>query len=622
MKLRFSKREVEPAKKRSVNLIINSDFGKKRITLRIKPRKVSIIQQQNVVPTGYFGTVQQVQPVQAPIQALPGTQVGLGYYYPFVPYLHEHMRGSEEPEIEEVKVEGFKIPDTVAPPVIEELATEEFTELGKINITYPLIPSSPKEGEKVYAYAHIYFNPKLNEVVYDVVEPFLDEANKAVLEQIKDYIREKIDVNFVQVRGGANEYINNVFENAVRYFKIRSKETEDVLKYYVIRDFIGLEKIEPLLKDKQIEDISCDGLYISLYVYHRDSRLGSLRTNIVFTDKDELDSFVSKIAERCGKVISVAKPLLDGALPDGSRVQATLSSDIARHGSNFTIRMFTEKPLTPTHMIKFGTCDLKLLSYFWFLIEYNQNFLISGGTATGKTSMLNVLSLFIKSQMKIVSIEDTPEIKLPHSHWVPEVARTAISEEGKVDMYELLRESLRQRPDYIIVGEVRGREAYVLFQQLAVGHAGLATIHAENMQKLIDRLTTAPISLPVNLIENIDVIIFLKRVKQGKIYKRRIASVVEVVAYNRDKNSIISNEVFRWDPRTDKYIVTNKSYLLKKVSELTGLTEGEMSEDIKRKSAVLKWILEKNFLDYVKVGHAFNLFYTVPDFLLQRIGYA
>lgn len=621
MKLKFSKRDVEPAKKRAVNLIINSDFGKKRITLRIKPRKTSIVQQQKLIPTGYFGTLQQVQSGQAQIQALPGAQVGLGYYYPFAPYLHEHPH-EEEPEIEEVKVEGFKIPETVSPPVTEELAPEEAVELSKVNITYPLIPSSPKEGEKVYAYAHIYFNPKINEVVYDVVEPFLDESNKAVLEQIKDYIREKIDVNFVQVRGGANEYINNIFENAVRYFKIRSKETEDVLKYYVIRDFIGLEKIEPLLKDKQIEDISCDGLYISLYVYHRDPRLGSLRTNIAFTDKDELDSFVSKLAERCGKVISVAKPLLDGALPDGSRVQATLSSDIAQHGSNFTIRMFTEKPLTPTHMVKFGTCDLKLLSYFWFLIEYNQNFLISGGTATGKTSMLNVLSLFIKPQMKIVSIEDTPEIRLPHSHWVPEVARTAISEEGKVDMYELLRESLRQRPDYIIVGEVRGREAYVLFQQLAVGHAGLATIHAENMPKLIDRLTTAPISLPVNLIENIDVIIFLKRVKQGKIYKRRIASVVEVVAYNRDKNSIISNEVFRWDPRTDGYIITNKSHLLKKISEITGSTEGEMSEDIKRKSAVLKWIVERNFLDYVKVGHAFNLFYTVPDFLLQRIGYA
>ena len=181
---------------------------------------------------------------------------------------------------------------------------------------------------------------------------------------------------------------------------------------------------------------------------------------------------------------------------------------------------------------------------------------------------------------------------------------------------------MRQRPDYIIVGEVRGREAYVLFQQLAIGHAGLATVHAENFSKLIDRLTTPPIELPVNLIQNIDVIIFLKRVKHGKLYKRRISSVVEVVGYNRKQNMIMGNELFKWDPRTDSYVVVNKSVLLKKISEINGVTEAEIADDIRKKSAVLKWMTEKKISDYVKVGYVLNLFYSSPEFLLQRIGYA
>lgn len=224
--------------------------------------------------------------------------------------------------------------------------------------------------------------------------------------------------------------------------------------------------------------------------------------------------------------------------------------------------------------------------------------------------------------MKIVSIEDTPELRLPHSHWISEVARTPLSEEGKVDMFELLRESLRQRPDYIIVGEVRGREAYVLFQQMAVGHAGLSTIHAENFNKLMDRLSTPPISLPIGLIQNLDVIIFVKRVKYGRVYKRRISSVIEILGYDRRSNSVVSNEVFRWNPKNDSYTVVNKSSLLKKISETTGASEEEINEDIKRKSNVLKWSAEKNLNDYQKLGSVFNLFYTAPEFLLQRIEYA
>ena len=501
------------------------------------------------------------------------------------------------------------------------MVTAEEEELSRLNIKYPLIPPSPKPGSKAFAYAHIFFSPETNEIYYYIVEPKLDEMEKKLLSDIKDYIQEKVDVNFAQVRKiEAVGHITKIFNSALEYFNVKiDEETRQILKYYVFRDFIGLERIEPFLKDKQIEDISCDGVNIPIYIYHRNPKLGSLKTNVQFRSREILDSFVNKIAERCGRSISVSKPLLDGTLPDGSRVQATLGSDIARHGSNFTMRMFTDKPLTTTDVIDFGTCDINMMAYLWFLVENNFSFLVCGGTATGKTSFLNVISLFIKPQMKIVSIEDTSELRLPHSHWVPEVARTPISEEGKVDMFELLRESLRQRPDYIIVGEVRGKEAYVLFQQMAVGHPGLSTIHSENLPKLIDRLTSPPISLPPNLIQNLDAIIFLKRVKKGRKYIRRVNSITEVIGFDRKNNTPVTNETFRWLAKTDKFKVVNKSFLLKKIADSTDLSEKEIGREIRKRASVIKWLVDNNIRDYKRIGMIFNLFYTNPSYLLKKI---
>jgi flagellar protein FlaI len=373
------------------------------------------------------------------------------------------------------------------------------------------------------------------------------------------------------------------------------------------------------MNDKNIEDISCDGLSIPIYVYHKFPQFGSLKANIAFTTNDELDIFVSKLAERCGKSISVSKPLLDGTLPDGSRLQATLGSDIAKNGSNFTIRMFSEKPITPTDLIKYGTCDLKMMAYYWFLVEHGSSVLISGGTASGKTSLLNALSLFIKPQMKIISIEDTSELRLPHAHWISEVARTPISEEGKVDMFELLRESLRQRPDYIIVGEVRGREAYVLFQQMAVGHPGISTVHAENFNKLVDRMTSPPISLPTNLLQNLDLIIFVKRVKQGRKYNRRIFSTVEVVGFDQETNLPITNELFTWDAHTDTFKTMGESVLLKKSADASGMREEDVKKEIEERAKVIKWVAKRNITDYKKLAAVISMFYLSPDFLLRKI---
>jgi flagellar protein FlaI len=381
-----------------------------------------------------------------------------------------------------------------------------------------------------------------------------------------------------------------------------------------------LGKIEPFMMDAEIEDISCDGVNIPLHVYHRNPYIGSIATNVIFEDSDELDTFVMKLAQKCGKSISVAEPLVDGSLPDGSRVQATLATDIARKGSNFTIRKFASEPLTPIHMLEYGTVDATQLAYLWMLIEHRKSILIAGGTATGKTSLLNALSLFIKPSLKIVSIEDTPELKLAHPHWVPEVARTPIAigkKTGEVSLFDLLKESLRQRPDYIIVGEVRGKEAYVLFQQIATGHAGLATIHAASLPQLVDRLITPPISLPPSLIENLDVILFLVYVKVKDRYIRRLNEVLEVRGVKDDKP--ITAQIFKWNPLTDKFEPTGKSKVLEDIANFIGLTEDSLKEELRVRKAILEWMREKKIFDYREVSNIINAYYTNPEKIINLV---
>ncbi len=518
--------------------------------------------------------------------------------------------------IEIVKPIEISTKDKSIEEVKEESLEEE--EMKKISMSYPLITID----NKVFASAHIFWDPNAHELVYFVKEPSISEDNKKLLKRVETFIQEKINVDFSKLRkSDAINYLTKLFDEALEYFKKgrMDKNLKDILKYYIFRDFIGMERIEPLLKDPYIEDISCDGVGIPIYVYHKDPRIGSIKTNILFETREILNSFVMRLAERCGKIISIASPLLDGSLPDGSRVQATLESDIARRGSNFTIRKFSEKPLTPIDLLRFGTCDINTLSYLWFAIEHGSSILISGGTASGKTTLLNVLSLFIKPQMKIVSIEDTAELQLYHPHWVPHVARVSIAkEEREIDLYELLRESLRQRPDYIIVGEVRGKEAYVLFQQIALGHAGLATIHAESFSKLVDRLTTPPISLPPTLIQNLDLVIFVGRVRMKEKYARRIISIAEVIGFDKETNTPKINEVIRWDPFQDKFI-TSKSYLIGKIALKSGLKEEEIKNDLKDRAKFLYFLVKRGINDYKEITKMLNMFYSYRDVIMEKI---
>lgn len=516
-----------------------------------------------------------------------------------------------------IEMEISKVPA----PLLTPKSSEEKEMLRSINISYPLIPEKPKKNEKVYAYSRIRWDPERNALVYSIVEPYITDKDKEIIEDVKKQLEERLDIDFMKLGEiRAKELLTEEIRNLVSKMKGVDKSKIDTIEYYIERDIIGLGKIEPLMSDNDIEDISCDGEKIPLYVYHRNPIFGSMITNTMFEGEDELDTFVMKLSQKCGKSISVAEPLIEGSLPDGSRVHATLGTDIARRGSNFTIRRFTTDPLTPVHMLKYGTLDSTQLAYLWLAIENRKSILISGGTATGKTSLLNALSLFIKPNMKIVSIEDTPELRLPHSHWVPEVARTAISEgkkAGEVSLFDLLKSSLRQRPDYIIVGEVRGKETFVLFQQIATGHAGLATMHAASIQQLIDRLTTPPISLPPSLIQNLDIIVFLLQVKSKDHYVRRANQILEVTGMKGDKP--LTSEVFRWQSVEDKFKTVEKSIVLEHLAKSLGLTEASLKEELRVRKEILEWMLAREMFDYTEIATIINIYYSNPEKIVTLI---
>jgi len=523
----------------------------------------------------------------------------------------------------EIKEEERGVPLVPTEPMGVIRIKEPEVDLRTINIIYTLIPSDTKIP---FAAANIKWSSAESSLIYYLIQPKLTPQEKDLLEKIKTALIEKLDIDFTTLRKGeARDYLKKRFEEMIKLMaKEIPIEKQKQFLYFIESDFIGLGKIEPLMKDPNIEDISCDGVGIPIYIYHRNPVISSVKTNIVFKDADELDTFTNKLAQRAGKTVSIAKPLVGGSLPDGSRVQATLGTDIARKGSNFTIRKFTERPLTPINLLNLKTIDTKMAAFLWLAIEYGRSILITGGVASGKTSLLNALSLFIKPELRIVSIEDTPELRLPHPHWVPAVARLPISEIGgkklgEVDLFDLLRESLRQRPDYLIVGEVRGREAYVLFQQIATGHASMSTIHADSMERLMDRLTTPPINLPGNLVEALDIIIFIMRLKYGAIYVRRVSSVYEILGFDRKKNIPIVNEIFKWDPENDRFNPVNPSIILKKISQHYGVPVENLQNEINQRVKVIDWMVDKNIQDYRDVARVVKLYYSRKEELLGSI---
>ncbi|MGQ9759262.1 MAG: type II/IV secretion system ATPase subunit [Candidatus Methanomethylicaceae archaeon] len=465
--------------------------------------------------------------------------------------------------------------------------------------------------EEPYIYVAIVEDPVTKEATYKVIEPTLTPEDKALLEKIKKIFLDELDIDASELN---KEKISNIIEERVHKIvkSYRIKADEGLLKkilYYIKRDFLGFEKIDPLMRDHYIEDISCDGVGVPIYVWHREYE--SIKTNLMYDNEEELNRFVVRLAYLSGKHLSIADPILDGSLPDGSRVNATYGSEISRKGTTFTIRRFRADPLTIVDLIQLGTISVDLAAYLWFAIENKSSILIAGEVASGKTTLLNCTSMFIRPDMKIVSIEETPELNIPHTNWIPMATRTGFGRKtSDVTLFDLLKNALRQRPDYLIVGEVRGEEAYTLFQALSTGHGIQATIHADTAQKVINRLESKPMNVPRPLIGVLDIIMVQSRVSLRGKPARRTLNITEIIEYNREKDEILLNEIARWDPSTDQHIKTKESAVLKRIAEKRGLTIEDVASEINKRKIVLNWMIKKGMRRYLEIGTILREYYA------------
>jgi Type IV secretory pathway, VirB11 components, and related ATPases involved in archaeal flagella biosynthesis len=344
--------------------------------------------------------------------------------------------------------------------------------------------------------------------------------------------------------------------------KVTQRQLEGI-KYLMVRDKIGLGILEPLICDPNIEDISCSGLG-NIFVEHKIFK--SLKGAATFSEFEELDEFVLRLSERIKKPVSFHSPVVDATLPDGSRINIVYGRDLSKRGSNFTIRKFSDTPLSVMELIEFGSLDYKMAAYLSLVIGEGMNMFVSGETASGKTTLLNALTTFIPPNDKIVSLEDTPELQVPHKNWIREVVQTTKEDaDSGVTMFDLLKAALRQRPNWIIVGEIRGAEGAIAFQAMQTGHSVMATFHAASVEKLIQRLTGSPINVPKNYVDNLNLVVIMSAVKLPNGKKgRRILSINEIVGFDPQSQSFSFMEVFRWNPVNDTFDFTGhlSSYLL------------------------------------------------------------
>ena len=484
----------------------------------------------------------------------------------------------------------------------------------KINIRYALI--SP------LAFVLIYWNEKTYELAYEIEEPVLNEQEMAYKEQIISAMRDMINFETIIEKNQETllEYIDKRFKILTAELGIYlSYDSYKKIYYYLARDFVGFNEIEPLLKDYFVEDIECNGVDTPIYIIHRLYR--NLKTNIIFKDADKLSGFVEKLAQRCGKYISYAKPILDGSLPDGSRVNATYTKDITSRGPTFTIRKFTKTPWTPIKLLSFNTLSAEMLAYMWLAIQYKTNFLIIGGTASGKTTLLNAISFFIPPEARVVSIEDTRELNLPRENWLPSVARTATGSGGigEIDLFTLLKSSFRQNPDYVIVGEVRGKEAYVLFQGMASGHPSLSTIHADSMDTVIKRLETPPIELSPSLLNVLDGICVMTHAIVDKQETRKLKEIVEVINVTSD-GVAVTNTPFVWSPANDQFYFKKNSKIFEKITKRYGLRTEELNLEFRKRTQLIYKMFEKKIFKFEEVQEIINRYYKKPEEVLKELG--
>jgi flagellar protein FlaI len=473
-----------------------------------------------------------------------------------------------------------------------------------------------------FGYVGIRVDAKTGALEYLTVEPTMTIEEKEALAKIKQILMEETNLPLAVLKDEAlaGEYLTNQIKRAIKAFHLNvTKDSSDKFIYYTKRDLLGYGILDIPMRDMTIEDISCNGTGIPIYVWHR--YYESIPSNVVYTTKEELDAFVTRLAYKSGHQISISRPILEGSLPEGFRVHLTLD-EVSKRGDTFTIRKVKAIPFTIIDLIRFGTASPHMAAYFWTLVDNLRSVIVAGSTGSGKTSLLNSIAMFIKPEMKVVSIEEVRELVF-HENWIPMVTRPSFQlGVEEVTLFHLLKSSLRQRPDYIVVGEIRGEEAYTLFQSISVGHGGLCTIHAENVEAVEKRLLTKPMDIPPLLIPLMNAVALIERTKIRDMTVRRISDVSEITGVDDTTGRAKFMKVYEWDHERDSLVFRLKSvsdsFVFKKISQLRHVTMEDLMHDFDRREQIIAWMVRENIKDYANVADIIRKYYLNPEEIYNR----
>lgn len=463
--------------------------------------------------------------------------------------------------------------------------------------------------DEPYAFISIRKDENSKNYLYHVAEPELSENEQNLLNEVKAMIGDVLTLKDVSniddfTQEDKKELIRlKVIELLKDNFGAGNTSFEKIY-YYVKRDFIDFGRISPIMLDSHVEDTWCNGIGIPMYIYH--TYYGNIVTNISFGNNEDLDAFVMRVAHQSSRHISKSSPILDTVMKDGSRINITYGYEISPKGSSFSIRKQKKVPLTPLDLISWDTFSSEIMAYFWLCMVSGKNILFCGGTASGKTSSLNAICMFIPTNIRIVTLEDTREIQLPHENWIPTVTRDGITtdESGKIDLEDLLRASLRQRPDYLLVGEVRGRESQILFQAMNAGHATCSTFHAGSPTEVINRFTNPPISVPIAMFTALDIISMQSNSFDDGKEKRRVFKISEVIGVSKD---VDMQDTYEWNTLTDQFDYKG-SKVLEDIKKRRGWTDKDLESDLIKRKKYLEMLIMKGIREYNQVIFWFDFF--------------
>ena len=502
-----------------------------------------------------------------------------------------------------------------------ELA-QRFRFLKNVKVRFPFtgtaIPPSWKVTERYpvnspFAYAVIAQSP-LQAQRYFLDEVPLTKTEAAIYSYLLDALEAELTVPREQVN--PRQYFADQARKILLKYSIRVPAASwSKIIYFAERDLVGFGVLDGMMRDPNIEDLSIDALGKPIFIYHKSHE--SLETNVLLSDEEQLDNTVTRLSHMAGKHVSTAFPIVQGTLPGRHRLVATFRREVSPQGSSATIRKFREDPMTIVDMLNVGLLDHHMAAYAWYMMQNRATAIVVGATGAGKTTLLNAILTLTRLTTKLVTIEEVQEINIPHLNWTSLVSREsyAATEEksGEVGLFDLVKAAMRMRPDILVVGEVRGEEAYVLFQAISTGHGGLCTLHADDAASALQRLVSEPMNVPKAFIPFLDLTFVVRRISvpaPGGGFKavRRIVSIDEIISDQE------LNKVFRWDPRADTFKASyDKSPKLEKISRDTAMPMEEILKEIDRRALILRWVQQKGIRNFKELSPILELYIARPQ---------